>query len=119
MKLTDKQVERYEKAWIEHLKLEKELAYAEVAGEVKETEEKTESALSMSILALLGTAILSGFLFKLMLNLGAAKFILLLLAAVGIGALVFSVRLIIRNGFSFEKKEEVVEGEPIDEEELD
>ena len=42
MKLTDKQVERYEKAWIEHLKLEKELAYAEVAGEVKETEEKTE-----------------------------------------------------------------------------
>ena len=81
MKLTDKQVERYEKAWIEHLKLEKELAYAEVAGEVKETEEK--------------------------------------LAAVGIGALVFSVRLIIRNGFSFEKKEEVVEGEPIDDEELD
>ena len=68
MKLTDKQVERYEKAWIEHLK---------------------------------------------------AKFILLLLAAVGIGALVFSVRLIIRNGFSFEKKEEVVEGEPIDDEELD
>ena len=54
-----------------------------------------------------------------MLNLGAAKFILLLLAVVGIGALVFSVRLIIRNGFSFEKKEEVVEGEPIDEEELD
>jgi hypothetical protein len=50
-------------------------------------------------------------------NLGAAKVVLILLAIVGIGTLIYGVKLLFNYGF--ERKEEFVEGEPIDEEELD
>ena len=122
MKLTNEQTAAFDKARLDYLNLLDRLydaKNAEIAEEKKEAEEKTESALFMSILALLGTAILSGFFFKVMLNLGAAKFILLLLAIVGVGALVLSVKQVLYFGFERKAEEEIVEGEPIDEEELD
>ncbi|MBQ1344438.1 hypothetical protein IIY59_01780 [Candidatus Saccharibacteria bacterium] len=117
MKLTNEQAAKYEQAWLNHLKLERELAREDIMGEKQEIEEKAEVSLVVAIVALLGTSILSGFLFKLLMNLGAAKVVLILLAIVGIGTLIYGVKLLFNYGF--ERKEEVVEGEPIDEEELD
>ena len=122
MKLTDAQEAKYEKAWENHLKFEAKLfekaltcAREDVMSEKQEVEEKAETSLVVAIVALLGTSILSGFLFKLLMNLGAAKFVLILLAVVGIGTLVYGVKLLFNYGF--ERKEAIVEGEPDDEEE--
>ena len=115
MKLTNEQAAKYEQAWLEHLRFERELAREDIMGEKQEIEEKAETSLVVAIFALLGTSVLSGFLFKLMLNLGAAKFILILLAVVGIGTLIYGVKLLFNYGF--ERKEVIVEGKPDDEEE--
>jgi hypothetical protein len=115
MKLTNEQVAKYEQAWLDHLKFERELAREDIMGEKQEIEEKAEASLVVAIVALLGTSVLSGFLFKILLNLGAAKVVLILLAMVGIGTLIYGVKLLFNYGF--ERKEEVVEGEPDDDEE--